>query len=126
MKRIFTILGLTGLLFCGTAVPDTKAQCDPDTLPPQFGVSQAPGTINFDDVPGGAVDMMFIGDQYEADFGVRFRLEDPGTPLQGTVLPRLAKRGLPRTAFNGYLRLPDEPNADDLPLVGEFFLTDDI
>lgn len=73
--------------------------------------------INFETIPGGSpVDGMTIDSQFESDFGVTFSLEGGGAPV-------LAKVGAPRTAFQGYNLLPDQPapgvNA------GEYFLTDD-
>src|SRR5262245_59218178 len=75
-------------------------------------------TITFEFVPGypAPIDQMVISNQYAAEFGVSFRYEDGS-------YPQLAKRGAPRTAFQG----PNDgdDNAKLNQGCGDFFLTDD-
>jgi hypothetical protein len=79
-------------------------------------------SIDFETLPDGSpiIDEMFISDQYQADFGVRFDLVDPVTLLP-TGSPQIAEVGAPQTAFNGCG--PDTPLDDQQ--IGSFFLTDD-
>lgn len=74
--------------------------------------------IDFESIPGfGApVDGMSISNQFESSAGVSFSLENGGSPV-------IAQVGDPRTAFQGFNSLPDQP-APDVP-AGQFFLTDD-
>ena len=78
--------------------------------------------IDFETLPDGSpvIDEMFISDQFEADFGVRFDLVDPVTLLP-VGSPQIAQVGAPQTAFNGCG--PDTPLDDQQ--IGSFFLTDD-
>lgn len=77
--------------------------------------------IDFETLPGGAgtVDQQTISDEY-LSLGVTFSLLDPVT---GTLIgsPRIAKAGLPQTAFEGCIS-PDTP----LPHLGlgQSYLTD--
>ncbi len=79
-------------------------------------------SIDFETLPDGSpiIDEQFISDEFEADFGVRFDLVDPGT-LSPIGSPQIAQVGAPQTAFNGCG--PDTPLDDQQ--VGSFFLTDD-
>lgn len=74
--------------------------------------------VNFEYLPQGGTptDGQSISDQYELSHGVKFSLENGGFPV-------IAKVGAPRTAFQGYNLLPDQP----APGVdaGTYFLTDD-
>ena len=73
--------------------------------------------IDFESVPNGnPVDGMTISTQFVATLGVSFSLEGGGFPV-------LAEVGAPRTAFQGYNLLPDNPAPGTN--VGSFFLTDD-
>ncbi len=74
-------------------------------------------TIDFETLPDGSTptEGTFISDQYYADFGLTFELED-GTP------PVLAEIGNPTTAFgSAFGNDTPAPNQD----IGSFFLTDD-
>lgn len=86
----------------------------------QIGISQVRNgciTIDFESFPDGTVpfDGMIISDQFQAEFGLTFSLENG-------QLPRLAQVGAPTTAFQSTL-------GSDTPLpnqeIGEYFLTDD-
>jgi hypothetical protein len=66
-----------------------------------------------DDVP---VDGQSISNQFADTFGVVFSLANGNSPV-------LAQVGLPRTAFQGFDLLPDQPAPGTN--VGQFFLTDD-
>lgn len=73
-------------------------------------------SLDFEKIPGSApMSGLVISDQYKANFGISFRLED------GT-LPVLAEVGAPTEAFSGI-------NGSDTPAdgvdIGRFFLTDD-
>ena len=73
--------------------------------------------IDFETIPGsGPSDGMTIDTQFQALYGVTFSLETGGSPV-------LAKVGAPRTAFQGYNLLPDQPAPGTN--AGEYFLTDD-
>ncbi len=73
--------------------------------------------LDFETLPNGTIpaDGLTISDQYEAEFGVSFSLEDGNFPV-------IAKVGPPQTAFAGFGG-PDMPRPDIN--VGVSFLTDD-
>ncbi len=74
-------------------------------------------TIDFESIPSGSPsDGLVISDQFLAAYGVEFSLENGGSPV-------LAQVGDPRTAFQGYNLLPDQPAPGTH--AGQFFLTDD-
>jgi len=74
-------------------------------------------TIDFETIPGGTPsDGLSISTQFLASEGVSFSLEGGGNPV-------LAQVGDPRTAFQGYNLLPDQPAPGTN--AGQFFLTDD-
>ena len=73
--------------------------------------------IDFETVPGeSAREGLTIDNQFVASHGVTFQLEPKGAP-------KLAGVGAPVTAFEGPLRSPDTPAANQG--VASFFLTDD-
>jgi hypothetical protein len=74
-------------------------------------------TIDFETIPGGTpLDGLSISTQFLASNGVSFSLENGGSPV-------LAQVGAPRTAFEGFDLLPDQPAPGTN--AGQFFLTDD-
>ena len=73
--------------------------------------------IDFESIPGGSPsDGLTISTQFLSTHGVTFSRGDGGSPV-------LAQVGAPRTAFQGYNLLPDQPAPGTN--VGQFFLTDD-
>ncbi len=74
-------------------------------------------TIDFESIPNGSPsDGLVISNQFLATHGVSFSLENGSSPV-------LAQVGGPRTAFQGYNHLPDQPAPGTNS--GQFFLTDD-
>jgi len=73
--------------------------------------------IDFESIPSGSPsDGLTISTQFLSTHGVTFSRGDGGSPV-------LAQVGAPRTAFQGYNLLPDQPAPGTN--VGQFFLTDD-
>ncbi len=80
-------------------------------------LAQTSNTVTFETIPGGTpTDGLPINTQFLADFGIAFSLEGGGSPV-------LAQVGEPRTAFQGYNLLADQPAPGTN--TGSFFLTDD-
>ncbi|MFK8029875.1 MAG: proprotein convertase P-domain-containing protein [Gammaproteobacteria bacterium] len=80
-------------------------------------LAQSSETVTFETIPGGTpTDGLPINTQFLADFGIAFSLEGGGFPV-------LAQVGEPRTAFQGFNLLADQPAPGTN--TGSFFLTDD-
>jgi len=117
MTRICLLRLAVLLLFSRHLVTSAGSPLREEQQPTGLTVEAPCVPIDFETVPGESVrEGLTIDTQFAGSHGVTFRLEPKGAPT-------LAGVGAPATAFEGPLRSPDTPAANQG--VASFFLTDD-